>query len=264
VALSLVVVDTFTTEPFHGNPAAVTILDPSVRLSDQQMQEIAREMALSETAFLRPRGLSRDRPGSGSCEYDLRWFTPLLEVDLCGHATLASAHVVGTPVTFHTRSGRLRCENDAAGLIVMDLPKDPVEEVDPPIGMVPAARAWMRGRSDLLAELASAAEVRRFEADMTSIASLPCRGLIVTGPGDRGGVDCVSRFFAPQSGIPEDPVTGSAHCTIAEVWSRHLGKSQLVGEQASSRGGTVHMSVGDDRVAIGGRAVTVSEVHLLV
>ena len=219
------------------------------------MQEIAREMSLSETAFLR----LRDDGG-----YDLRWFTPEVEIDLCGHATLASAHVTGTPVVFHTRSGPLRCESGPGGLIVMDFPADPVVPLDAPAGLLPSARAWMCGRFDLLAELRSADEVRNLRPDLTRIAALEYRGLIVTAPGDRAGIDCVSRFFAPQSGVPEDPVTGSAHCTLADLWSSRTGRTDLVGEQASVRGGTVHMSVRGDRVWLGGHAVSVSDVRLLV
>ena len=202
VSLSLVVVDAFTSEPFRGNPAAVALLEPDVELSDLRMQEIAREMSLSETAFLRTRG-----PG----HYDLRWFTPTVEVDLCGHATLASAHVVGTPATFHTRSGELTCGPGEEGLILMDFPRDQPVETQGPDGVLPEASRWLRGRFDLLVELSSADAVRRLAPDLTAIAALDCRGLIVTAPGDTPGIDCVSRFFAPQSGVPEDPVTGSAH-----------------------------------------------------
>jgi predicted PhzF superfamily epimerase YddE/YHI9 len=255
MSLSLVVVDAFTTEAFRGNPAAVTVLEPGASPSDQRMQEIARELSLSETAFLRPRGAGH---------YDLRWFTPTVEVDLCGHATLASAHVVGTPAMFHTRSGELRCDAGEDGLILMDFPRDPPVEAEAPDGVLPEALAWLHGRLDLHAELPSADAVRSLVPDLTAIAALDCRGLIVTAPGDKAGVDCVSRFFAPQSGVPEDPVTGSAHATIAEVWSARTARTDLVGEQASARGGIVHMSLRGERIRLGGHAVTVSEVHLLV
>lgn len=252
MSVRLQVVDAFTDRPFSGNPAAVTVLDSWP--SDDWMQAVAMEMSLSETAFVVP------RPGGG---FGLRWFTPAAEVDLCGHATLAAAHVVGGG-RFHTRSGVLTCDRTPGGLIEMDFPADPPAPTaaPPPLASVPA-RAWGRGRFDLLAELHDAAAVRSFEPDLGAIRSVDCRGLIVTAAGDRPGVDCVSRVFCPAVGVPEDPVTGSAHCTLAGYWSPRSGRSELTGYQASTRGGMVRMRIEDDRVVLGGRAVTVSEVTLL-
>ena len=248
----LQVVDAFTDRPFAGNPAAVAVL--AAFPADTWMQAVALEMNLSETAFVVP------RPDG---EFDLRWFTPAAEVDLCGHATLASAHVVGGG-RFHTRSGILTCERAAGGTIEMDFPADPPVPVDGPDALAPVpARAWARGRFDLLAEMADAGAVRSFEPDLAAIRSVECRGLIVTAPGDRPGVDCVSRFFCPAVGVPEDPVTGSAHCTLAPFWAERTGRSELTGHQASARGGSVSMRLAGDRVTLGGRAVTVSEVKLL-
>lgn len=247
------VVDAFAERPFTGNPAAVTVLEAFP--ADGWLQAVAREMNLSETAFLvaRPDG-----------DHDLRWFTPAAEVDLCGHATLAAAHVVGGG-RFHTRSGPLTCTVADGGVIEMDFPADPpVPAAAPPALATVPARAWARGRFDLLAELADAEAVRRFVPDLAAIASLDCRGLIVTAAADPGsGVDCVSRVFCPAVGVPEDPVTGSAHCTLAGYWSGRTGREELSGFQASSRGGTVRMRCAGDRVVLGGRAVTVSEVRLL-
>ncbi len=250
MSLVLQVVDAFTDRPFAGNPAAVAVLAGFP--PDRWMQKVALEMNLSETAFV---------VGRGDGEYDLRWFTPEAEVDLCGHATLASAHVVGGG-RFHTRSGVLTCRSVGGDLIEMDFPADPPAAVDAPPGLqsIPS-RSWAKGRFDLLVELPDAAAVRGFEADMAAIRSLDCRGLIVTAAGDRPGVDCVSRVFCPAVGVPEDPVTGSAHCTLACYWEARTGRSELVGYQASARGGTVRMRRAGDRVALGGRAVTVSEVR---
>lgn len=252
VPLELTVVDAFTDRPFSGNPAAVCLLGQFP--AAERMQQVAAEMNLAETAFAVERGGDR---------YDLRWFTPTVEVPLCGHATLATVHVLGRPARFHTLSGELACTIDAGGLIEMDFPADPPAEALPPAipGLEPA---WFgRGRSYALALLEDGAAVRDFVADLAAIASLPENALIVTAPGDRPGVDCVSRFFAPRLGVAEDPVTGSAHCTLCSFWAPRLGKEALVGEQASARGGTVHMRTEADRVILGGRAVTTATVSLL-
>jgi predicted PhzF superfamily epimerase YddE/YHI9 len=255
VTLNLTVVDSFTDRPFAGNPAAVAVLDAFP--DDDRMQMVAREMNLSETAFVvrRPDG-----------DYDLRWFTPSVEVDLCGHATLASAHVLGGAARFHTRSGVLTTSG-YDGWIEMDFPADPPEPIDAPTPedlAFPAAKWWGRGRFDVLVELPDAAAVRSFVPDIPRIASLGSRAVVVTAPGDRPGLDCVSRVFGPNAGIVEDPVTGSAHCALAVLWGERTGRSELVGEQASARGGIVRMRRSGDRVALGGQAVTVSEVRLLV
>jgi predicted PhzF superfamily epimerase YddE/YHI9 len=252
VEVELVVVDSFTDQPFHGNPAAVTVLDGF--LEDRQMQDIAREMNLSETAFVVPRA---------DGDYDLRWFTPTTEVDLCGHATLAAAHVLGGVARFHTRSGLLSCRPDD-GWIAMDLPADrPVESDVPDALGLPDVQWYGTGRFDALVQLSSAEIVRGLEPDLGAIAALPVRGLIVTAAGDRPEIQCVSRVFAPQSGIPEDPATGSAHCTLAEFWGPRLEMDTLIGEQASARGGVIRMRRDGDRVTVSGQAVTSAEVRLL-
>lgn len=252
MTLLLQVVDAFAERPFSGNPAAVAVLERYP--PDGWLQRVALEMNLSETAFV-------VRRADG--EFDLRWFTPAEEVDLCGHATLASAHVVGGG-RFHTRSGVLSCRSTGGGMIEMDFPADPPEPVDEPpaLSAVPA-RSWARGRFDLLAELPDAAAVRDFQPDLAAIRSVDCRGLIVTAAGDGPGIDCVSRVFCPAVGVPEDPVTGSAHCTLAGYWGDRSGRTELTGYQASARGGTVRMRRNGDRVTLGGRAVTVSEVRFV-
>jgi predicted PhzF superfamily epimerase YddE/YHI9 len=252
--LALRTVDAFTSEPFTGNPAAVALVDafpdPAI------MQAVAREMNLSETAFVaaRPDG-----------DFDLRWFTPTVEVDLCGHATLAAAHVLGGNPQFHTRGGLLACTRSDDGWIEMDFPSDPPNQVEPPEPIDLPGLVWFgRGRTDGLAVLKDAALVRSLTPNLASIASVADRGVIVSAPGDRTGIDCVSRFFAPNAGVAEDPVTGSAHCTLAEYWGDQLGLSELVGEQASSRGGLVRMRRAGGRVVLAGQAVTISEVNMSV
>ncbi len=274
-------VDAFADRPFTGNPAAVCLL-PAAR-SDAWMQAVAGEMNLAETAFLIRR----------SDGYDLRWFTPEVEVDLCGHATLASAHLLwergdvppGGAIRFETRSGRLTCERSAPGggeddarirdaWIWMDFPATPAEAL--PAGeagseltavlsaALGATPLWVgRSRFDLLVEVASEAEVLALGPDPKRVAAIDARGLIVTAPSDRAGCDFVSRFFAPGVGVPEDPVTGSAHCSLAPFWSARLGRPELVGYQASARGGTVRTELRGDRVRLGGRAVTVLTGELL-
>lgn len=254
MTLELQVVDAFTDKAFSGNPAAVAVVDDFP--SEQRMQDVAREMALSETAFCVARA---------DGDYDLRWFTPTVEVDLCGHATLATAHVLQASARFHTRSGVLSCERGPDGLMRIDLPADPPEPAPIPAGLpFDAVRSFARTRSDLLVELADASAVRSLAPDLQAVAAVGGRCVVVTAAGDRSGVDCVSRVFAPNVGIPEDPVTGSAHCALAVFWGDRLGRHALVGEQASSRGGTVLMERRGDRVVLGGGAVTVSRVTLLV
>jgi predicted PhzF superfamily epimerase YddE/YHI9 len=248
------VVDAFTDRLFAGNPAAVCVLDefPDAGL----MQAVAAEMHLSETAFAVPRGPDH---------YDLRWFTPTVEVPLCGHATLASVHVLGRPVRFQTRSGELACTLADDGLIEMDFPADPPRQATLAGDIGVGAVEWFgEGRAHAIAQLKNAAAVRALVPDMGGIADRFEHGLIVTAAGDRPEVDCVSRFFAPNLGVPEDPVTGSAHCTLAPFWAARLGRRRLLGEQASARGGTVHMRIEGDRVVLGGRAVTASTVTLLI
>jgi predicted PhzF superfamily epimerase YddE/YHI9 len=218
------------------------------------MQLIAREVNLSETAFVATRA-------DGAC--DLRWFTPTVEVDLCGHATLAAAHVLGGAGRFHTRSGLLACDRGGEGWIEMDFPGDPLRAEDPPAVDLGIPVTWFgRGRDDVLVEVPDASVVRAMAPDLVAVASLGSRALIVTAAGDRPGVDCVSRVFGPNVGIPEDPVTGSAHCTLAGFWAPRLHRDELVGEQASARGGTVRMRVAGERVVLAGRAVTAATITL--
>jgi PhzF family phenazine biosynthesis protein len=259
VPIDLVVVDAFTDVPFAGNPAAVCVLDRPA--PEAWMQQVAEELHLSETAFA-------VRRGDGG--YDLRWFTPTTEVDLCGHATLATASVVGGG-RFHTRSGVLTCTVLPDGRVAMDLPADPPAPVVPPPGLVAALGvtdddldAVLAGRDDLVVVVTAAASVRALVPDPAAVARLGHRGVIVTAAGDAPGVDCVSRYFAPGSGIPEDPVTGSAHCTLAPLWAARTGRDQLVGHQASARGGTVAMRLEGDRVVLLGASRRVSEVRLLI
>jgi len=251
--LELTVVDAFTDRPFSGNPAAVALVDRFP--PDELMQSVAAEVNLSETAFVANRS---------DGDHDLRWFTPLVEVDLCGHATLAAAHVLGRPVRFHTRKGALACRRDADGLVEMDFPADPPEPAVAPAEVPVDDLRWFgRGRDDVVIELPSAEAVRSYQPDLARLAALGSRAVVLTAAGDRPGVDCVSRVFGPRVGIPEDPVTGSAHCCLAVLWSRRTGKDRLVGYQASRRGGTVHMALDGDRVRLGGRAVTVAELRLV-
>jgi PhzF family phenazine biosynthesis protein len=255
-------IDAFTDRPFSGNPAAVCIL-PAPRDAGW-MQQVASEMNLAETAFL-------VRRGEG---YDLRWFTPTAEVDLCGHATLASAHLLweeghleqAETASFHTRSGVLSA-NRRGDMIWLDFPATPVR----PASMLPdleraiGAPIKYLGRTafDYFIEIESDAAVRSLEPDLTVLGRLPVRGVVVTARSGDGRHDFVSRFFAPRLGVPEDPVTGSAHCGLGPFWAARLGSNELAGYQASSRGGTVLVRVAGERVHLGGQAVTVLRGELL-
>ena len=259
-------VDAFADHPFGGNPAAVCLLDGEA--DPGWMQSVAAEMNLSETAFLR-------RQGDGL--YALRWFTPAVEVDLCGHATLASAHVLWDeqgespePLAFETRSGVLTATQAGQGLIQLDFPADPSTPLDG--GAAPRLEAGLhakvlsvhRGRFDVLVEVEDAEAVRRLAPDIRALAEVDARGVIVTAAGDgHDGADFVSRCFYPAVGIAEDPVTGSAHCTLAPFWCGRLGRSSLVGWQASARGGRVGVELADERVLLSGRAVTVLRGELV-
>ena len=268
--LETFVVDAFTERAFGGNPAGVVLLDGP--RGERWMQAVAAELKHSETAFTGPPDEAGIRP--------LRWFTPATEVDLCGHATLATAHVLGGSQRFSTRSGVLTCTADggaADGWVEMDFPADPPLLLDDGAlrSQLAAAlpgvsvRAAARGVSDLLVEAGSAAEVRSLRPDFPALAAVPGRGVIVTAPyaggpaGGGEGADFVSRCFYPRAGIDEDPVTGSAHCTLGCWWSPRLGRAALTGEQASPRGGLVRVTVRGDRVALSGRAVTVLRGTLL-
>jgi PhzF family phenazine biosynthesis protein len=256
MGVPLWVVDAFTDRPFAGNPAAVCLLDRPA--DDGWLQRVAAEINLSETAFLTPK----------EDGFRLRWFTPAVEVDLCGHATLASAHVLweagklppDRPARFHTRSGLLTCTRDAAG-ITLDFPAVPSEPCDPPPGLIDALgaapRSVGRNRMDYLVEYDSEDAVRSLRPDLALLATVPVRGVIVTAPAADPRYDFVSRFFAPASGVPEDPVTGSAHCCLGPFWATKLGKIDLIGYQVSKRGGEVRVGVRGGRVLLGGRAVTV-------
>lgn len=255
-------VDAFTSQPFRGNPAAVCLL--SEARDDEWLQQVAREMNLSETAFLwrRPDGFA------------LRWFTPAVEVALCGHATLASAHVLweeghlgpGTPARFHTLSGWLTAERHG-DRIAMDFPAEPDQPCEAPAGLADALGARPgyvgRNRFDILAVLESEETVRRLAPDVAALRRLGVRGVMVTARSASPAFDFVSRFFAPGAGIDEDPVTGSAHCCLGPYWSRQLDQRDFVAYQASARGGIVHVGVRDDRIALGGQAVTVLRAELV-
>lgn len=262
MGLAIVQVDAFTDTPFAGNPAAVCIL-PAQR-DERWMQDVAREMNLSETAFLH-------REGDG---YRLRWFTPTVEVALCGHATLASAHVLwegghlapSTTARFHTKSGQLTAERRGAW-IELDFPGTIAAPAEPPPGLLAAlnvqAVAVGRSRFDYLVEVHNEDVVRRLSPDFTALGRVDARGIMVTSRSSTAGFDFVSRFFAPASGINEDPATGSSHCALAPHWSKRLGKAELVAYQASPRGGVVRTRIQSDRVIIGGQAVTVLRGELV-
>ena len=263
VALTITQVDAFTSEPFGGNPAAVCLLPREAEAP--WMQRVAREMNLSETAFL----VRRD---DGA--FDLRWFTPAVEVDLCGHATLATAHVLwednhlarDAPAVFHTRSGPLSAVLHD-GWIEMDFPAEPDEPAPAPEALPAALGAEPtyvgRNRFDYLVEVGAEATVRSLAPDFGRLGEIDARGIIVTAPAATDGFDFVSRFFAPRSGIDEDPVTGSAHCCLGPYWQRHLGLDTFTAWQASERGGLVKVQVRDERVTLSGQAVTVLRGELL-
>ena len=262
MGLRITQVDAFTDTAFAGNPAAVCLLQAP--RDEDWMQSVAREMNLSETAFL-------VRTADG---YDLRWFTPSVEVALCGHATLASAHVLwedghlpsARQARFHTKSGLLT--GDRSGeWIELDVPATREEPAPAPAGLAEALGVTPKyvgkNQFDYLVEVDGEVTVRRLTPNHAMLATLPVRGVIVTSRADSAGYDFVSRFFAPGSGVPEDPVTGSAHCALGPYWQSRLGKSDFVAYQASPRGGVVRVRVAGDRVKLGGRAVTVLRGELL-
>lgn len=252
MAVPIYVVDAFSDRPFAGNPAGVCFLDAYP--ADEWMQKVAAEMKHAETAFLVPKG----------DDYQLRWFTPAVEVDLCGHATLASAHALferghaRDEIRFHTRSGVLVATRREEG-IELDFPSEgPVEASLPhPIRSLGAEPVWTgKNRMDWFVQLPTADDIRAIQPDFAEINSLGLRGLIVTAQDASGEYDFVSRGFFPQAGIDEDPVTGSAHCAFAPFWAERLGKTTLTGYQASERGGVVGVELVGDRVKLRGRAVT--------
>lgn len=261
--LQIYTVDAFADRPFTGNSAAICLLP--VARDDAWLQAVAAEMNLAETAYL----VRRDDG------FSLRWLTPTVEVDLCGHATLAAAHILWDqsilpaeqPARFHTRSGLLTVTKHG-DWIDMDFPSEPPQETPTPAGLEEALGTrceWFgRNRIDYLALLDSEETVRKLKPDLQAIAMLDCRGLIVTAASDGNPNDFVSRFFAPQSGIPEDPVTGSAHCALAPFWSARLGRAALTGYQASKRGGTVKTILQGDRVILRGTAITILKGELSI
>lgn len=253
-------VDAFASRVFAGNPAAVVPLEDW--LPDTLLHGIAAENNLAETAFFVDRG----------DHYDLRWFTPQVEVDLCGHATLGAAWVIfqhlrpqAETLAFDTRSGRLTVRRDGV-LLVMDFPSRPPALCPTPAGLALALggvpRETLMAR-DLVAVFDTADEVRRLEPDMTAIAELEAFAVIVTAPGEEG-CDFVSRFFAPAKGVPEDPVTGSAHCTLVPYWRRRLGKSEFLARQVSARGGELICRDQGDRVSIAGQTVPYLEGSIFI
>jgi PhzF family phenazine biosynthesis protein len=259
----IAVVDAFTAEPYRGNPAGICVLPDAA--SDGWMQSVAIEMNHAETAFL-----VKEDDG-----YNLRWFTPGAEVDLCGHATLASAHYLweigalrsGEQARFHTRSGLLTADQlflDGIAWIEMDFPSERVSAVAAPAGLAAMLGAEPifvgRNRMDYLVELKDEPEVRSLRPDLKQIADLSdredVRGIIVTAEGTNTGADIVSRCFYPRCQIDEDPVTGSAHCALAPYWIERLGKPEIIAYQASARGGWLRLRLAGDRVKLRGQAVT--------
>jgi PhzF family phenazine biosynthesis protein len=263
--MRLFTVDAFADRPFTGNPAAVCLLDAPADAA--WMQAVAAEMNLSETAFV----VQNDGDAFG-----LRWFTPTVEVDLCGHATLASAHALfesgalspTDEARFDTKSGRLTVRTGGEATYTMDFPATPPAAADAPVGLAEAFGAtpvWTgRSRFDVFVELADEATVRALAPDPAAVRALGSRAVIATARADAGQpYDVVSRFFAPGSGIDEDPVTGSAHCALGPHWAAKLGTDTLRCFQASARGGHVGVRVVGDRVELTGRAVTVLRGDLL-
>ena len=261
MAQAIVQVDAFADKPFAGNPAAVCFLGGP--RDENWMQAVAREMNLSETAFLYPQDDG----------YNLRWFTPAVEVKLCGHATLAAAHHLwesgradlGDTLNFYSASGLLTAKR-RGDLIELDFPARPVDPAKPPVGLLEAlhVHGLFVGKStyDFMVEVADESTVRTLAPDLGMLKKLNVRGVIVTARSSTSEFDIVSRFFAPGAGVDEDPVTGSAHCTLGPYWSAKLNKRELKAYQASARGGAITVTVVGDRVLLAGRAVTVLKGEL--
>lgn len=259
----IAIIDAFTATPFSGNPAAVCLLPVSANPCDGWMQSVAAEMNLSETAFLH-----KNKEG----EWQLRWFTPTTEVDLCGHATLAAAHALWNihhetlpTLSFSTRSGLLTATKTTTG-ISLSFPVTTVTKYTNPIfindltktlGITTTALPIWQAGDDLLVEFDHFSAVESLHLQQALLITIPCRGLIVTAAGGRNEVDFTSRFFAPNAGIPEDPVTGSAHCALAHYWSTRLNKTAMRAYQASARGGYINIELKNNRVFLQGQATTV-------
>ena len=262
MATPLLHVDAFTAAPFHGNPAAVCLLD-GVR-PDDWMQAVAAELNLPATAFLH----------AADGGFALRWFSPAAELALCGHGTLASAHALWdtgrlaptATARFTTGGGRLSAER-RDGWIALDLPAEPPAAATAPAGLLDAlgttARWIGRNRLDYLLELDDETAVRALAPDLRTLGAIDTRGVIVTARASTSGFDFVSRFFAPRVGIPEDPATGSAHCALAPFWAARLGRAALTGLQVSARTGVLRAEVAGDRVVLAGQAVTVLRGELV-
>jgi PhzF family phenazine biosynthesis protein len=261
VTLSGYIVDAFADRPFAGNPAAVAPLE--AWLPDALMQQMAMEHNLAETAFFLREGES----------YRIRWFSPVSEVDLCGHATLAAAFVIAqfvepgaAQVNFLSRSGPLGV-SVRDGTYTLDFPSRPAQQVDVDpqvaLGLGGSPQVVLAAR-DYLAVYRTAAEVRALRPDMSLLAKLDRFAVIATAPGDEAGVDFVSRFFAPAQGVPEDPVTGSAHSTLIPYWAERLGKTEMVARQLSPRGGELYCRARGERVDIGGRAVLYAKTQIYI
>ena len=261
--IRIVQVDAFTNRPFAGNPAAVCVLRE--QKPEEWLRDVAREMNLSETAFLWPR----------NGEYDLRWLTPSVEVDLCGHATVASAHVLwedghlpeGRQARFHTRSGLLTADRKG-DWIELDFPAKLASAVEAPAELLRGlglehARFVGKNAFDYFVEIDSEEAVRALEPNFSALRKFSVRGIIVTARSSSAEFDFVSRFFAPGAGLDEDPVTGSAHTALGPYWGEKLGKTKMTGYQASARGGVVRVTLAGERVLLGGQAVTVMTGELL-
>jgi PhzF family phenazine biosynthesis protein len=251
--IKLYQIDAFTDKVFHGNPAAVCVLNEW--LEEEKMQQIAAENNLAETAFVVP----------GGSDYEIRWFTPLVEVDLCGHATLASAYVLfhfyshpSDRINFHSRRSGLLTVDKNGDALTMDFPADALEPAEVPEALVTAfGKAPLetyKGKTDYMLIYPSQADIEAFKPDIALVATVEARGIIVSAPGN--SVDFVSRFFGPQVGIVEDPVTGSAHTTLTPYWSEKLGKKTLTAKQLSARQGDLTCEHIGERVKITGKAVT--------
>ncbi|MFI5251393.1 MAG: PhzF family phenazine biosynthesis protein [Bacteroidota bacterium] len=261
MSITITQVDAFTSKPFSGNPAAVCIL-PAPR-DKEWMQNVAMEMNLSETAFLHP----------AEEGFNLRWFTPKVEVELCGHATLASAHVLWEQgyiapdkmAVFHSKSGKLTAQRNN-DWITLNFPAAPESPAPAPPGLIEALGCAVKyigkNKFDYLVEVETARIVRELKPNFSLLAGLGVRGVMVTSRSDTPQFDIVSRFFAPGAGIDEDPVTGSAHCCLAPFWKARLNKNEMMAYQASARGGILKLKIEGDRVLLSGQAVTVFKGEL--